>query len=419
MDKRDLGWVLFCVKNLWRKIWAPLPLKVSREKAPRLFLQSLSYLRIEFDLYCTTNSVSNMKSFKVFLISILCIYVGNLHAKAPIFPINQPDPKPHRIIRTCCSFGTDMQLFAIPGVKLTEITSLEKIGPHRYLGDASEENGIIYSRLGGFIDMAHLRDQSDWTAYLYTQILENKQKGNLSIVLGHEGGEKTLNVVIPSDFDNLDMIHLAGKIAYDLSVWHEIATWFGASTIPFVPERYSSFSIEDPYSNLLGVTIGIQALQSNLPYEQAMTQIIKKYLKDLNAVSNEEETYLAMEAVRNIWWTRDKKLPSSKVLLQRQLQVYPCLKPWLVPGWSNGNQSVSELTVPEMTSAGQALNQFYQLKLKLNYKFPFHKMFPERKERNITQNDFDRMLAQVETELTRKESQSREAKDKFTNKLAN
>lgn len=333
--------------------------------------------------------------------------------------MNMPDPKPHRVIRTCCSFGIDMQLFAIPGVKLTEITSLEKIGPHHYLGDANEENGIIYSRIGGFIDMAHLRDQSDWTAYLYTQILENKEKRSLSIVLGREGGEKTLNVAIPSNFNNLDMIHMAGKIAYDLSVWHEIATWFGASTIPFVPERYSSFSIEDPYSNLLGVTIGIQALQSELPYEQAVTQIIKKYLKNLDAVSNEAETYLAMEAVRDIWWTRDKKLPSSKVLLQRQLQVYPCLKPWLVPGWNSENQTTSELVVPEMTSNGQSLNQFYQLEFKLNYKFPFRKMFPERKERNITQNDFDRLLAEVATELTQKESQSRERKDKINNPTRN
>jgi hypothetical protein len=358
-----------------------------------------------------------MKALKYILISLITttLLPVVLQAKAPIFPVNQPDPKPNRIIRTCCSFGTEMQLFAIPGIKLTETTSIEKIGPHHYLGDASEENGIIYSRRGGFIDMAHLRDQSDWTAYLYSQILENKKKGSLSMVLGREGGEKNLNVIIPSNLNNLDLIHLAGKIAYDLSVWHEIATWFGASTIPFVPERYSSFSIEDPYSNLLGVTIGIQALQSELPYEQAVTQIIKKYLKDLDAVTNEAETFLAMEAVRDIWWTRDKKLPSSKVLLQRQLQVYPCLKPWLVPGWNSEDQTPSELTVPELASSGQTLSQFYKLEFKLNYKFPFHKMFPERRERNITQNDFDRMLAQVATELTRKESQTRERKDKLIN----
>jgi len=95
------------------------------------------------------------------------------------------------------------------------------------------------------------------------------------------------------------------------------------------------------------------------------------------------------------------------------------LSPWLVPGWSSANQAPSELSVPELASDGQDLNQFYQLEFKLNYKFPFHRIFPERKERNITQNDFDRMLAQVATELTRKESQSRERKDKIKYSAAN
>lgn len=323
-------------------------------------------------------------------------------AKVPVIAENQSLPKPHRIIRTCCSFGTEMKMFALPGVKITETTSIEKIGVHHYLGDPSEENGIIYSRRGGFIDMGHLRDQADWTAFLYTRILKNKTIGNWSMVLGHEGGEKNLSIKISPNLDNLDIIRLAGKIAYDLSVWHEIATWFGASTIPFIPERYSSFSIEDAYSNLLGVTIGMQALQSELPYEQAVSQLIEKYLQDLEAVPTETETYMAMEAVRDVWWTRERKLPSAKVLIERQIQVYPCLKPWLVPGIKSTNPSPVELSVPLQSSNGQYLNSFYKLEFRLNYKFPFRKIFPERKTRNITQNDFDRMLSQVEVEVSRK-----------------
>ncbi len=323
-------------------------------------------------------------------------------AKAPVIAENQSLPKPHRIIRTCCSFGTEMKMFALPGVKITETTSIEKIGVHHYLGDPSEENGIIYSRRGGFIDMGHLRDQADWTAFLYTRILKNKTIDNWSMVLGHEGGEKNLSIKISPNLDNLDIIRLAGKIAYDLSVWHEIATWFGASTIPFIPERYSSFSIEDAYSNLLGVTIGMQALQSELPYEQAVTQLIEKYLQDLEAVPTETETYMAMEVVRDVWWTRERKLPSAKVLIERQIQVYPCLKPWLVPGIKSTNPSPVELSVPLQSSNGQYLNSFYKLEFRLNYKFPFRKIFPERKTRNITQNDFDRMLSQVEVEVSRK-----------------
>ncbi len=349
-----------------------------------------------------------MKLPKQFFVVIIAILPFRITAKAPAVAENQSLPKPHRIIRTCCSFGTEMQMFALPGVKLTETTSIEKIGSHHYLGDPGEENGIVYSRRGGFIDMGHLRDQADWTAFLYTQLIKNKNNGSLSMLLGHEGGEKNLRVDLAPGLENQDMIRLAGKIAYDLSVWHEIATWFGASTIPFVPERYSSFSIEDAYSNLLGVTIGMQALQSELPYEQAVTQLIDQRLKELDVVSTEAETYMAMEAVRNIWWTRDKKLPSSKVLLERQIQVYPCLKPWLVPGLKSANPTPAELTVPLQTADGLSLTRFYKLEFRLNYKFPFRKIFPERKDRNITQNDFDRMLSQVEVEVSQKNNAAKE-----------
>jgi hypothetical protein len=347
-------------------------------------------------------SMSRLKI--VLLLSVLLQYSG-VFAKPPVFSANSEAAKPHRIIRTCCSFGTDVKFFAIPGLKITDITSFDKIGKHHYLGNADEGNGIIYTRRGGFIDMGHLRDQIDWMSYIYLQMIENREKGYLMLELGYEGGEKTLNVNISPELTNPDIIHLAGKIAYDLSVWHEIATWFGASTIPFIPERYSSFSIEDAYSNLLGITIGIKAIESDLPYEEAVTNLIDKTLRDLDVVTQEFETHMAMEQVRNIWWTREKRLPSGKILLQRQLNVYSCLSPWLVPGWAKTNDVAFELKVPENTMNGNLLNNYYTLEFKLNRKFPFKKIFPDRKDRQITQNDFDSLLIQIASELTKKDSQ--------------
>lgn len=347
-----------------------------------------------------------MKIIRNILVFSLFMVIGfSTIAIEPIAPANRQIAKPHRIIRTCCMFGTDVHFFAVPGVGLTEITSLDKIGSHHYLGKSSEENGIIYTRRGGFIDMGHMRDQIDWTAYLYAQLKENKSTGNFSMLIGYEGGKKNLHVQIPANLTNIDLIHLAGKIAYDFSVWHEIATWFGASSIPFVPERYSSFSIEDAYSNLLGVHIGIEALQSELPYEEAVTEIITRTLKDLEAVQSELETYMAMEAVRDIWWTRNKRLPNGKILLQRQVRVYPCLMPWLVPGWASVNKEPRELKVPDFASTGESLNKLYKLEYKLNYNFPVKKMFPDRKNKTIDQNDFPRLLEEIESELTKMNSQ--------------
>jgi len=139
---------------------------------------------------------------------------------------------------------------------------------------------------------------------------------------------------------------------------------------------------------------------SELPYEDAVTDIISRTLQDFEIVPTELETYLAMEAVHNIWWTRNKRLPSSKILLQRQTSVYPCLKPWLVPGWQSENNDAIEIKVPDYSTTGELLSSLYKLEFKLNYNFPVRKMFPDRKNRTIDQNDFERMLSEIESELT-------------------
>ena len=287
----------------------------------------------------------------------------------------------------------------IPIFKYTDITSVDQIGPHGYLGNGGEGNGIIYTQRGGFVDMGHLRDQADWTAYLYSRIAKAKEKGNQVINLGREGGSKLLNLNIPADLSIDDAVHLAGRIAYDLSIWHEIATWYGSSTVPFVPERYSSFSIEDPYSNLLGITIAIEAIKSNLPYEEAMTKLIGTTLEKLGAVASENDTYLAMEKVRNIWWTRDKHLPSSKVLIERQLVVYSCLEPWRVPGYADNSVTSYDLVVPNNTLDGRSLDSFYKLDFKLNYKFPVKEIFASKIGRRVTQADFGQLINHIAKDL--------------------
>jgi hypothetical protein len=319
-----------------------------------------------------------------------------LKATPPDFSIKPYINPPHRIIRTCCAFGSDLKLWIIPGIKLTEITCIQNMGPHKYLGNSREGNGILYTKRGGFIDLGHLRDQADWTAYIYSQILLSQKKGEIDLQLGREGGLKTLKLTVPPDLEQSDAMLLAGRVAYDLSVWHEIATWFGCSSIPFVPERYSSFSIEDPYSNLLGVTLGMKALKNKLPYEQAMTSLLQQTLDSIGVVSSIDDTYNAMEAVRNIWWSRDKALPSRKILIERQLNVYSPQKPWLVPGFSDENPY--ELQVPKYTQDRRPLADFYQLEFRLNGKFNTKEIFAAKKK-NITQNDFETLLTCIEKQL--------------------
>jgi hypothetical protein len=340
-----------------------------------------------------------MKILKIVLFLVLISCNTVICAKAPELSLHELATPPHRVIRTCCVFGSNLHMMIIPILKYTDITCIEELGPHCYLGNAGEGNGIIYSQRGGFVDMGHVRDQADWTAYLFSRIELAKEKGSISINLGHEGGSKTLNIKIPADINNADAALLAGRIAYDLSVWHEIATWYGSSAVPFFPERYSSFSIEDAYSNLLGVTIGMQAVKSNLSYEVAMTGLIGSTLETLGAVISEDEIYMAREAVRNFWWTRKWNLPSRKILIERQLGVYTCLEPWRVPGWAGLDVTSYDLSVPDKTSDGRPLNNFYGLDFKLNHKFPLKKIFASKSGRRVTQEDFGQLISHIAKDL--------------------
>ncbi|MDD2382460.1 MAG: DUF4056 domain-containing protein [Mariniphaga sp.] len=330
-------------------------------------------------LFLKDQHISKFLAFGILLVSSAFVW-----AKPPLLTNRELLNPPPKVIRTCCAFGTDLSIARIPFIKMTDIISLEDVGSHYYLGHKDEINGIIYTRKGGFIDLGHLRDYADYTAYLYTVIrLYAANKSNVVLELGHEGGHKKLIINNPHEIDSMVLFELAGKIAYDLSLWHEIATWFGCSYVPLIPERYSSFSPEDLYSNLLGVKLGIQSLKSDLEYNEAMKMVLSETLVKLEAVKTIEETYLAMEQVENIWWTREKPLPSSKVLLTRYLDSGSSLKPWLLPDETN-SYTPHILDIPD-----PSLTRLYQLNIKINRKFPWMTPDSQNPDRTIDQNDFE------------------------------
>ena len=139
-------------------------------------------------------------------------------SKAPELTLHQIKNPPPRIIRVCCGFGADIGYAGIPFLKRNDITSIDVIGPHKYLEGRDENNGLVYTHRGGFIDMGHMRDCADWTAYIYDLIQASKDDSSLtSIHLGFEGGTKTLKLKVPKDICDDDAAELAAKIAYDIS----------------------------------------------------------------------------------------------------------------------------------------------------------------------------------------------------------
>ena len=249
---------------------------------------------------------------KLILAFIISILTYPSFSKAPDLSLEQLKKHPPKIIRTCCGFGADIGYVGVPFLKRNDITSIEAIGPHKYMEGRYENNGIVYTRCGGFIDMGHLRDCADWTAYIYNLIQASKEDSTYSnIRLGFEGGTKSLQLNIPKDICEDESVQLAAKIAYDISVWHEIATWFGTAYVPFIPERYSSFSPEDIFSNLMGTHLAVKAILSDMEYDEAMTFYINQMFTDLNVVSSWDETYDAYEKVDNLWYNSSKGFPNK------------------------------------------------------------------------------------------------------------
>lgn len=328
----------------------------------------------------------------------LVILFFSAHAKSPELSKKELTIPPPRIIRTCCGFGVEIGFVAVPFARKTDITSIEIMGAHQYMGHHSEKNGIVYTRRGGFLDLGHLRDCADWTAYLYNLIKASQTDPSLAkIDLRNEGGSKSLILKVPDNFTEEQIIALAGKISFDMSVWHEISTWFGARYVPLVPEKFSSFSPEDMYSNLMGVHLGMRAVKSKLPYNEAMTEELSKMLDSLEVVQTESETFDAMLAVNQIWYTNSKRYPSNKITLKRYLQLDSYLIPWIVPG-KESQKPLYPLKKPD-----NSLSDYFDLVLKLNFRFPIDSVLGEKKDRIITQRDFDAFINFIQKEWTKEE----------------
>jgi len=341
---------------------------------------------------------------RAILIVILYLSGANAAFASPLsLKASTSKNPPPRIIRTCCSFGSDVRVTGIPFLKVSDISSISSLGKHVYLGNTEENNGIIYTEKGGFIDIGHLRDQADWTAYLHQQI-QTAHGEKFGIKLGREGGQKTLEINANNLTSFKDKILLAGKIAYDLSVWHEIATFYGASYVPMVPEKYSAFSIEDAYSNLLGVEIGMAALESPRPFEEAVTFLLKEKLHELGAVSTMDDTFNAMELVRDVWWTRTAKLPSKNILLQREFDIEGCLEPWLVNDLEHVGETENVICPPQNTIGGASLQDYYLLSIQLNMKFPVRKLLSKEVKRVITQKDFNLLIQEAKRKTANQKS---------------
>ena len=256
-------------------------------------------------------------------------------------------------LRPCCILGNDVGAqvgsIPVPGYEITYTLDVDTLGTHQFnkgtvafeprggkrlLSD--EVSGILYTCRGGFIDIAHVRDNADRTLFLASQIGRLAATGG-TIPLTGEGATRRV-VVKPLDARLVRthglrevVVSLAEWVSFQAGIWHEITTWYGWASTPF-SERPSSFSPEDIYSNLVGAKIAgaiirRHAAASEVAYNQAVTAALKDALLKLGPLP-QEASRRAFEYIDGIWWDSTKRVPDNQLVRHRNFTIGPRLYPW-------------------------------------------------------------------------------------------
>lgn len=348
-----------------------------------------------------------------------------LPSEIPVVPV-----RTH--LRPCCAFGTHLQAslgaLPVPFFTIGNIIELDDVGPHKYdcgafSGQGSstknsftkENNGLLYTCRGGFIDTAHVRDYADWTMFWATRIGRASETGE-TVELPSEGGKRRV-VIRPIPRELVEryglrrvVSSLAQWTAFQLSIWHEIATAYGWASIEMYPEYVSAFSPEDLYSNLLGIKLagGIigrrGAAATDAMYDQNVDTWLRAaltYLKPVSAEAAKSATYL----VDKVWWDSDARLPNPRLVLRRNSDLGDEIRPWLISraysspemqAWIDrecgGTQNPLVLKAADSLT-GVNPRELVTFEVDVDVPDPFP--FPRADSTTITQEDFPAVIGTV------------------------
>jgi len=251
--------------------------------------------------------------------------------------------------------------FATPTLG-TPYLDLDNLGVHHYKSGRSEKNGIVYTVKAGHIDISHVREAADWTAYLaaitYKHLLANDSTFSFtlkesSICYVYLTYPDTWPVLSSEEKNTLAFdlaVRLGHYFGYTASTWHEILTWFGYKSTGVVSEFQSAFSWEDTFSNLLGSDIGALALaDAGYGYNEAVTSILSKKLEEMDVQSAETAKHVAKQ-VRGKWYSAKISLFVNMIARNFDIGLGDGLvTPWTMPSPGDGNGSdVQSYLVPAL-----------------------------------------------------------------------
>ncbi len=331
--------------------------------------------------------------------------------------------------RSCCALFPGGVLSSFT----TEYLDPASIADHNY-GEyglcPGDSVGQVYTARGGFVDLGHVRDLADMTRYLSVQAILRQKAGGDLILKESEGGiHKVVFKPAPSQFPNIKLACLVGaRAAYEFAIWHEIVTWF-------TYQRYSSFSPEDNYSNLLGTFVGGAA--TALPgqaYNQAVDRILtKEALPSLDAQSA-DVAHGAIKAVTGLWFEDFNDLTGpllgsalfspdgTTVLRRRHVQPSPKVIPWLVSDLHGKSFHVPDpvagpgetrtidfeladpkprplpLYVPSEAPGGLNLEDFFRVEIKVDTDVVPQSVLPDQRS-NISSQDLPGIVEEIRLDI--------------------
>jgi len=351
---------------------------------------------------------------------------------ADLTPVEVPEIPVRTNLRPCCAFGTELRAslgpIPIPFFSMENIIGVDEVGPHKYDSSAfstegstqknafaDENNGIMYTCRGGFIDTAHVRDYADWTLFWAATIARSIETGT-TVELPDEGGHRRVHIKPLSRelIDRYGLRRLAVKMAqwmaFKLSIWHEMATWYGWSSIEAYPEYVSAFSPEDLFSNLLGIKIAGGLLsnagsaETDSLYDESMDQwlpVAFKHLQPVSVKAGKAATHL----VDGVWWNSKARLPDRHLVLRRDFDIGEVTTPWLISdaysspemqSWVNrecgGIQQPIVLLRPQSLE-GIKFSDLMTLEIDVDVPDPFP--YPRVGSNRITQADFPAIMHSI------------------------
>jgi hypothetical protein len=354
--------------------------------------------------------------------------------------------EPERL-RPCCAFGGEMKVellgIPVPGYRHKPVRGPDEIGPHEYdpgllqvlpspisseqdsrnpsrvdeSDPKREHNGIVYTCRGGFLDTAHVRDFADLTWFLAARVESRLETGGV-IDLVDYGGTRRISIrPVPRDKlrragSSRLAIAVAAQLSFDLSVWREIATWYGYESVPPWPEKLSSFSPEDLYSNLLGTRLAEAILrtteiQTHREWDAAMTSALTLTMDALGVVPA-QAARAYMVSVDGVLWDSTRPIPDWRVTKRRKFDRGPLVTPWTVhtkagrrePSTSPcraGDKPLS-LRIPDRMN-GIAIDDVAEIDVVVSDRLLRHGLpLPRPGDRHVVEADYPRLIEAVRRE---------------------